>query len=121
MSTTPTAAHTHRFKPVKGSVLPDPLPISALLEPREELVVPLVELLVPELDPELELDDDEVDADPEDPLELPELCEPDPEELEPLSGSTYCWSPAETPEPWASAAAGTGSASTPITTMQIRA
>ena len=87
--------------------------------------MPLVEELVPELDPELEPDEEEEleepdDAEPEEELELPELCEPEPEALEPLRGSTYCWSPAEVPEPWASAAAGISSASAPTNTMQVR-
>jgi hypothetical protein len=106
------------LKPVNGSVPPDDW---RPLELPEVPVAPLVELLVPEVEPELEPDEEEepeedVGAELEEEPELPELC-PEPEVLEPLSGSTYCWSPAEVPEPWASAALGAGNAREPINTM----
>jgi hypothetical protein len=107
------------LKPVYGSV-----PVEAVV-----LVVAAVVLVVAAVEPELtvpvepvedddtvpdellreELDPEELDPDePEEPLEEP--CEePLPLPLLPLSGSTYCWSPAEGPV--ASAATG---ASSPI-------
>ena len=109
---TPMATQAHTFIPVNGSVpralaeVPVPLALAEPVEPlvrvdedweSEELPVedeepaPLLEV-EPELEPEPELEDEE------DPLGC-ELV------LLPVSGSTYCWSPAEVLVPWARTAA----------------
>jgi hypothetical protein len=106
ISVTPIAIATGTSNPVNGSL---PVAVVAAVVPVE------LELTVP-VEP----------VDPVDDETVPELLEPDePEELEPeleepleplplfpllpLSGSTYCWSPADEPPPLASAATGASS------------
>ena len=116
ISPTPTATATYVLKPVCGSVPDCVVPVPVLVpadevelrvpvEPVEEATVP-DELEPEDVDPE-ELEPDELDEpdEPEEPLELP--LPPPPLLFRPLSGSTYCWSPAD--GPLASAATGASS------------
>jgi hypothetical protein len=114
--------------PVRGKV--DDVDGSAELVDDDALVVVALEADVELLDEDVaagavdELEDVELGADgwvlvvvePElPPDELP----PEPEVLEPPSGSTYCWSPAEPPPP-AMAAPGTSIARAAIATTRPR-
>ena len=116
ISPTPTATATDVLKPVCGSVPDCVVPVPVLVPADEvELRVPVEpveeatvadELEPEDVDPE-ELEPDEPDEpdEPEEPLELP--LPPPPLLFPPLSGSTYCWSPAD--GPLASAATGASS------------
>jgi hypothetical protein len=127
----PSAAQAHTFSPVKGKLLwDDPPPVGEADE--EPLVVPvplpdgddgeepedeevLAVLLLDDGDEEVEPPELEVEP-PELEPELPELCPP---VFEPLRGSTYCWSPAETPEPWAIALAAPKAMNMEIAATQV--
>jgi hypothetical protein len=118
ISATPIATATGTSNPENGS-LPVELVVAAVL-----VVVDALELTVP-----VEPVDDETEPELDDPEELepeePELEEP--LELLPLlplfppSGSTYCWSPAEDPDPAASAVTGTSSPHAITTSSERRA
>jgi hypothetical protein len=113
---TPIATHAHTFIPVKGSVPPwppaeVPLPLAAdefdVLLAAAGGVCESVLWLVEDDEPS-ELDDE--------PVEPVEPVEPEPDEplgwevvVDPVSGSTYCWSPAEVLVPDASTAAAPAS------------
>ncbi len=95
--------------PVNGSlpVAVVPVVVPVVVDPELALSEPVepVEPADDETEPELpepdELEEDELEPEPEEPLP--------PLPLLPLSGSTYCWSPADEP-PLASADTGTSSA-----------
>lgn len=104
------SAPSQALKPVKGSVRVDvvvDVVVAAVVVAVGVAVAVVVLAVVAAVEPDaiVPVEPDEApDDDDEDP-ELWELCEPElPEPVEPPSGSTYCWSPAEGPE--ASATAG---------------
>ncbi|MGZ6573442.1 MAG: hypothetical protein ACXVHJ_20620 [Solirubrobacteraceae bacterium] len=122
----PTAIATARpmSSPVRGSVEEDVDGSADLVEDELVVVVLEEEVAVAELlDDEVtvaELLDEDVGvgADGCVPVEL-EWWLPEPEEPDPPSGSTYCWSPAEPPPP-AMAAAGASIARAAITKTKPR-
>jgi hypothetical protein len=96
----PIATATGTSNPLNGS-LPVEVVVPVVPVPELELTAP-VEPVDDDVEPALvdpdELEPDELEPEPEEPLELLPLL--------PLRGSTYCWSPAEEPDPAASADTG---------------
>jgi hypothetical protein len=119
----PIATARPMSSPVRGRV--DDVDGSAELVDDDALVVVALEADVELLDEDVgagaveELEDVELGADGWVLVVLEPELPPEPEELEPPSGSTYCWSPAEPPPP-AMAAPGTSIARTAIATTKPR-
>jgi hypothetical protein len=120
---TPIATSRPMSTPVRGRV--DDVDGSAELVDDDALVVVALEADVEVLDEDVaagavdELEDVELGADGWVLVVLEPDFPPEPEELEPPSGSTYCWSPAEPPPP-AMAAAGASIARAAIATTRPR-
>ena len=115
---TPIATARPMSSPVRGSVEEDDDGSAEWVDEDALLVVVVLEEVALAAGAVDELDDVEVGADgwvlvvPD-----PEWW-PEPDELEPPSGSTYCWSPAEPPP--ANAAAGASSARAAIARTRPR-